>query len=123
MKISDITIQYKIVPLKALKEKISVLRKLSYADGEMWRLLDMVEHDAVQGNACLAMSGNSIIGWASKVKQGDGKSELQVYVKRMYRRQGIGRRLVNKLYPQGLKNAWYNPHDKTSDAFYTAIDN
>jgi GNAT superfamily N-acetyltransferase len=122
MKIPELSIRYKIVPLNALLDKIPTLRKLSYADGEMWRILDNLERGTVKGSACLAHTGSEIVGWASKIIQGDGRPELNLYVKKSLRRRGIGKKMVKKLFPTGLSKVWYNPHDKTSDAFYSAID-
>ena len=60
---------------------------------------------------CVAFNKDKVIGWAMYLKYSFSigkKDSIMVYVKKPFRRMGIGRRLVNKLKNKEIKGYSYN---------------
>jgi len=65
----------------------------------------------------VAFKREAVIGWAVHFTNKRDEDSIYCYVKRAYRRQGIGAALVNQMTSQ-FPNAYVYPHDSVSKLFY-----
>ena len=66
----------------------------------------------------VAFLNDEVVGWAVHFFEGVlGKETIYIYVKRKYRRNGIGTKLLSKLIKK-FPNADVCPHDKISEKFF-----
>jgi len=67
----------------------------------------------------VAFLNDEVVGWAVHFLR-FGYPNIYMYVKKAYRRQGVGSRLINDML-KAFPTSTVHPHDKVSRAFFKAV--